>query len=104
MQRLGSTKYKYKVKLEHIVVTSEPGGEYFFHFVPEEATKYDKAAKQVSTKIVQWILRYGVASTLDSIGGDSTNSNTGLDGGSFTHIEKMLDENLTWLVCLLHIN
>ena len=82
--------YKTKVKMEHIVAVSEPGGEYLFHFVPEEATKEEKADKQVANKIVDWIIKYDVGSSLDSIGGDSTNSNTGWDGGSITHIEKIL--------------
>ena len=40
--------YQSKVKMEHIVVVSEPGGEYLFHFVSEEATKEERAAKHVS--------------------------------------------------------
>ena len=72
------------------MVTSEPGGEYLFHFVPDEATEDEKPAKKVANKIVHWILRYGVETSLDSIGGDSTNSNTGWEGGTFTHIEIML--------------
>ena len=96
--------YQSQVKLEHIVVTSEPGGEYLFHFVPEDATKEEKAAKQVANKIVDWLNKYGAEATLDSIGGDSTNSNTGKDGGSITHIEKMLGQKKMWLVCFLHTN
>lgn len=96
--------YQTKVKLEHIVAVSEPGSEYLFHFVPEEATKENKAAKQVSRKIVDWIIDHGVEDSLDAIGGDSTNSNTGWEGGSFTHIEAMLGKKLTWLVCFLHTN
>ena len=97
--------YQSQVKQEHIVVTNEPGGEYLFHFVPEEATKEEKAAKQVANKIVEWIVKYGVDTTLDSIGGDSTNnSNSGWEGESFTHIEKMLGKKKMWLVCFLHTN
>ena len=58
-------------------MTSEPGGEYLFHFVPEEATQFAKASKQVATKIVDSIKGYEVDITLDAIGGDSTNANTG---------------------------
>ena len=96
--------YQSRVKMEHISVTSEPGGEYLFHFVPPEATKHIKAAKQIAIKIVEWMEKYGVNETLDSLGGDSTNSNTGWQGGSFTLIEKMLGEKKTWLVCFLHLN
>ena len=47
--------YQSRVKLEHISVTSEPGGEYLFHFVPPEATKEVKASKQIAIKIVEWM-------------------------------------------------
>ena len=96
--------YQRKVKMEFISVTNEPGGEYLFHFNPPEATKTVKAAKQIAIKIVEWIEKYGVESTLDSIGGDSTNINTGWEGGSFTLIEEMLGQKMTWLICYLHTN
>ena len=32
---------------------------YLFHFVPEEATKNEKAAKKVANKIVEWVFKYG---------------------------------------------
>ena len=96
--------YQSRVKMEHIVVTSEPGGEYLFHFVPDEATKEIRAAKQVAIKIVDWLQKFDVDETLDSLGGDSTNVNTGWDGGSFTWIEGLLGKKKTWLVCSLHLN
>ena len=64
--------YQSRVKMEHIVVTSEPGGEYLFHFVPDEATKEIRAAKQVAINIVDWLQKFDVDETLDSLGGDST--------------------------------
>ena len=96
--------YQKMEKMEHIVVTSEPGGEYLFHFTPDEATKENKAAKQVAIKIVEWIKKHNITESLDSIGGDSTNSNTGKYGGTFTHIENMLGEKKNWIVCFLHTN
>ena len=53
--------------MENIVVTREPGVEYLFHFVPDEATKEVKAAKQVAVKIVDWLQKVGVDETLESI-------------------------------------
>lgn len=47
---------------------------------------------------------YGVDETLDSIGGESTNANTGCHGGTFTLLEKKLGRKLMWLVCFLHTN
>ena len=85
-------------------MTSEPGVEYLFHFVPDEATKDVKAAKQVAVKIVDWLQQFGVDETLDSIAGDPMNMNTGWEGGSFALIESMLGKKKTWLVCFLHLN
>ena len=42
--------------------------------------------------------------TLDSITGDSTNTNIGSDGGTFTLLERMLGRKLMWLVCYLDTN
>ena len=56
--------YQSRVKMEHIVVVSEPGGEYLFHFVPPSATKEEKAAKQVAKKIVELIEKYDVGRTI----------------------------------------
>ena len=82
---------------EHIVYTKEPGGEYLFHFTPPEATTKDKPAKQTAKVIVGWVNDHDVDKTLDSIGGDSTNSNTGWLGGTFTHTETLLGRKKTWL-------
>ena len=59
--------YQSRVKMEHIVVTSEPGGEYLFHFTPAEATDQIKAAEQTTIKLFDWIKMYGVVEPLSSI-------------------------------------
>ena len=97
-------KYPTTQKIEHISVSKEPGSEYLFHFTPEEATKNVKHAEQVANKLVDWIKNYGVNETLLAIGGDSTNVNTGREGGTFHHVEKKLGIKLNWLVCYLHTN
>ena len=48
--------------------------------------------------------KYGVDKTLQFIGGDSTNVNSGIWGGAFQHVEKLLGRPLNWLVCGLHLN
>jgi hypothetical protein len=53
---------------------------------------------------------YGILeerNSLDSVnllGGDSTNPNTGWKGGSHAHLEKMLKRRLFWAICQLHTN
>ena len=54
--------------------------------------------------LLDWMVRHGVDKTLVAIGGDSTNVNTGIDGGTFQFLEQLLDRNLIWLVCGLHLN
>ena len=48
--------------------------------------------------------KYGVDKTLQFIGGDSTNVNSGIWGRAFQHVEKLLGRPLNWLVCGLHLN
>lgn len=91
-------------KEEHYTVVSEPGGNYLFHFTPNEATKGSTAAEQIAKSFVTWMREHGVDKTLKCIGGDSTNTNTGIWGGVFHQVEMMLGRPLNWLVCGLHIN
>ena len=89
---------------EHYTVTKEPSGEYAFHFTPEKATKNAKHAKQIAIRIVKWLAENNALQTLQAIGGDSTNVNTGWEGGVVAWVEKLLGQWLIWVVCGLHIN
>ena len=97
-------KYPATEKMEHISVSSEPGGEYLYHFTPDPATKNTKHAEQVANKLVKWYIDHGVDQTLLALGGDSTNVNTGWEGGTFHFVEEKLGKKLAWLVCFLHTN
>lgn len=46
----------------------------------------------------------GIDKSLQAIGGDSTNVNTGWDGGCMHWVEVKLGRKLIWLVCALHTN
>ena len=82
---------------------SDPGGQYIFHFTPPEADENHKAAEQIAIELVTWMKQYGVDKTLVFIGGDSTNVNSGIWGGVFHHVEKLLGRPLNWLLCGLHL-
>ena len=57
---------------EHYSVCQEPGGQYLTHFSPD-----DESAAGVSKKLLEFLFEHGVDKTLQVIGGDSTNVNTG---------------------------
>ena len=90
------------IKEEHYAVCSEPGGQYLWHFVPEEATKEKKHAEIIADHIVDWLVERGLDGHVLAIGGDSTNVNTGWEGGVMQWVEKKLGRKLVWLVCDLH--
>ena len=46
----------------------------------------------------------GIDKTLQAIGDDSTNVNTGWEGGTMHWVEVKLKRKLNWLVCVLHAN
>ena len=101
----GSTqKYPGMVKEEHYSVCMEPGGNYLFHFSPEEATETVKSAEVVANNLIDLMAERGVAKSLKAIGGDSTNINTGWAGGVMQWVEKKVGRNLVWIVCMLHTN
>ena len=61
-------------------------------------------ARVVAECFVKKLVSMGVDTTkLVTIGGDSTNLNTGWRGGAFTWIEEILHRRLNWIVCLIHI-
>ena len=90
-------------KEEHYSVVSKPGGQYLFHFTPPEADENQKAAEKIAIELFNWMKQYGVDKTLLFIGGDSTNVNSGIWGGVFHHVEKLLGRPLNWVMCGLHL-
>ena len=82
MQADGSHQlFSAKIKEEHYTVISEPGSNYLFHFVPEKATKEEHHAEKIAKVMFTWLQKRGFDQTLQAIGGDSTNVNTGIKAG-----------------------
>ena len=92
------------VKEEHVSVSSEPDGKYLFHFTPEAATQGEKPAEMVAKGLSKGLEKLGATDTIQTIGGDSTNVNTGWKGGTITHLESLLGHKCHWSVCMLHTN
>ena len=99
-----SQNFPGSVKEEHYSMCSEPGGEYLTHFTPEPATEKCKPGEQIANGIYEWVARYKARKTLVALGGDSTNVNTGWQGGAIQYVEKKLGRKLIWLICALHTN
>ena len=76
------------IKEEHYSVVKEPGGQYLFHFTPDEDDKDHTAAEKIAIALVDWMKKYGIDKTLKFIGGDSTNVNSGIWGGVLQFVEK----------------
>lgn len=91
------------VKEEHYTCCSEPGGKYLWHFTPEK-DDIKKPAEIVADNIVNWLRERNVDQALQAIGGDSTNMNTGWQGGVMQWIERKIGRKLVWIVCDLHTN
>ena len=92
------------VKEQHYSVCSEPGGKYLYHFTPVKGGRREKPAEIIAEELVAFMKKKGIDRSLQAIGGDSTNVNTGWDGGIMHWIEVMLGRKLNWLVCALHTN
>ena len=89
-----NAKFLVTVKEEHYSVCMECGEKYLFHFNPEKATKNLKHAEVIANNIVEWLTERGINKSLKAVGGDSTNVNTGWEGGVIKHIEIKLGKKL----------
>src|SRR6218665_1680999 len=85
-------------------VCSEPGGRYLYCFTPEKCPKSVKPAEVIANNLVSFMKNKGIDKTLQAIGGESTNVNTGWKGGTMHLVEVKLKRKLNWLICALHAN
>jgi len=92
------------IKEKHYSICSEPCGRYLHHFTPEKDLIAKKPAEVIADKLVDFMKKKGIDATLQAIGGDSTNVNTGWNGGVMHFVEVKLSRKLIWLVCALHTN
>ena len=61
-------------------------------------------AKRVAQRIYEIIVKWGLQDSLQAIGGDTTNMNTGWKGGVFLFLEQKLGRRLFRIECQLHLN
>ncbi|XP_065663964.1 uncharacterized protein LOC136085927 [Hydra vulgaris] len=95
-------QYPAKVKEEHYTICSGDG-KYLFHFTPAKEAKKNHA-EIIADKINEYTAMRNINVHLKAIGGDSTNVNTGCDGGVMHFMELKLGRKLNWIVSALHTN
>ena len=96
----GDPKEKFSLKTsEHIVYTTEPGGEYLCHSEISSGTGRDLANDFIEVKAEHESLDSIVA-----VVADGTNTNTGWKDGMIAHTERDLQRPILWLICQLHGN
>lgn len=95
--------YETVEKEDHYSVTDE-NGLYLTHITKETPPENSKPAQSLALQIFDWLCQYGIDESLKVVAGDSTNGNTGADGGHFAWLEHYLGHKLHWLICQLHTN
>ena len=87
------------IKEEHYVLVEQPHGEYLTHL-----TLQSGSAAAISNAILEFTGNHDISDTLKVLGCDSTNVNTGSNGGVIHLIERKIGHKVMWLICLLHTN
>ena len=72
--------------------------------VKERVQRKKACGNIIADNIVNFMKTKCIDKSLKAIGGDSTNVNTGWEGGTLRWVEVKLGRKLVWLVCALHTN
>jgi hypothetical protein len=96
------TKVLRHIKEDHITLT-DCSGEFLMHFTKDKVEGV-KAGRVIALRMVTFLKTFGIDATLQMIGADSTNLNTGNNEGAIALLEKLLGRRLVWSICLLHTN
>jgi hypothetical protein len=93
-----TSKYrKVKRREDHLSVIKEPGGIFVDHLTPADC----KAETQASM-LLDLLASKQSAATLQVVGCDGTNTNSGVHNGIIRLLEVGVGHPLFWAVCLLH--
>ena len=82
---------------EHVVVLSEPGGQYLTHFTPQSG-----AALHLLNELHNVAIMFG--GNIKVLGCDGKAVNTGTSGGACRLFELVTGSAVHWFVCMLHGN
>lgn len=109
LKRATNRYYPSVISEEHYTITQEPAGKYLHHFSPSDFQSsvkgaIPKPAKRIALGLYDWLESHDAQKSLQVIGGDSTNTITGWQGGAIAHLEKLLGQKCMWLICMIHLN
>ena len=109
LKRATNKYYPSLISEEHYTITQEPEGKYLHHFSPSDFTSSSKGgipkpAKRIALGLYDWLESHDAHKSLQVIGGDSTNTITGWQGGAIAHLKKLLGKKCMWLICMIHLN
>ena len=101
--------YHSTISEEHYTITQEPEGKYLHHFSPNDFKSSSKGgipkpAKRIALGLYDWLESHNADKSLQVIGGDSTNTITGWQGGAIAHLEKLIEQKCMWTICMIHLN
>jgi len=80
-------------KEDHYSVSCQSGNEYLFHFTLA-AEHGIKPAEVIANHLYEWLSSHGAESSLQAVGCDSTNVNTGHLGGVIQYLEKKTKQKI----------
>ena len=86
---------------EHIVYTMEPNGSYLCH---SEIPSGKGDGRGLADDFVDVLAEYKCRDSLVAVVADGTATNTGWKNGCLAHLERDLQKNLLWLICMAHGN
>ena len=86
---------------EHIVYTIEPEGEYLCH---SEIPHGKGDGRGLADDFLDVIAEHKCNNSLVAVVADGTATNTGWKNGFMAHLERDLQRNLLWLICMAHGN
>ena len=70
----------------------------------DHSTLDSGTSKSVVRNVTDLVRETGSEDTLQAVLADGTNVNTGWRNGAIVRVERDLEKNIQWLICILHMN
>ncbi|XP_055922808.1 uncharacterized protein LOC129953593 [Eupeodes corollae] len=101
LETIGARTHRKISVEEHIVLVSEPEGQYLGHVTPSCGN-----AKTISSSIIDFVKNILCVNMeeITAVGCDGTIVNTGSKNGIVCQLEAAIGKPVHWFICLLHLN